>query len=104
PLPTPLAPTADTAVATQPTGIVSEVPVPTATHLYVQVGVFSAYSNAARLQARLGDGLDISPVTRNGQKLYRVRLGPFDEIEDADKALARVSASGSNDAKIIVDQ
>ena len=104
PLPTPLAPTADTAVATQPTGIVSEVPVPAATHLYVQVGVFSAYSNAARLQARLGDGLDISPVTRNGQKLYRVRLGPFDEIEDADKALARVSASGSNDAKIIVDQ
>ncbi len=62
PLPTPAAPTADDAVATQPTGIVTQVPVPGATHLYVQAGAFSTYANAARLQARLGSGLQISPV------------------------------------------
>ena len=59
-LPPPTVPSADTAVATQPTGIVTTVPVPAATHLYVQAGAFSSYQNALRLQARLGAGLKIS--------------------------------------------
>ena len=96
--------TADVAVATQPTGIVTTVPVPAATRLYVQAGAFSSYSNAARLQARLGAGLTISATTLNGQKLYRLRLGPFDEVGEADRALARLSSLGSNDARIVVDQ
>ena len=96
--------TADAAVATQPTGIVTTVPVPAATHLYVQAGAFSSYANAVRLQARLGAGLQISSTTQNGQRLYRLRLGPFDEVGEADRALARLSSLGSNDARIVVDQ
>jgi rare lipoprotein A len=46
----------------------------------------------------------ISPITRNGQTLYRVRVGPFDELSSADAALARVVKLGSNDAQIVVDQ
>jgi rare lipoprotein A len=104
PLPAPVTPSADAAVITQPTGVVTQLPVPAATHLYVQAGAFSSYQNAARLQARLGSGLKISPTTTpGGQTLYRVRLGPFDDIADADSALARVSSLGSNDAKIVVD-
>jgi rare lipoprotein A len=104
PLPAPVIPTADAAVASQPTGIVTEVSVPVATHLYVQAGAFSSYQNAARLQTRLGGGLQISSTVSNGHTLYRVRLGPFDDVGDADKALARVSAAGSNDAHIVVDR
>jgi rare lipoprotein A len=104
PLPAPVIPTADAAVATQPTGIVTEVPVPVATHLYVQAGAFTSYQNAARLQTRLGNGLQISSITSNGRTLYRVRSGPYDDVGDADKALARVSAAGSNDAHIVVDR
>jgi rare lipoprotein A len=89
---------------TQPTGQVSMVPVPAVTHLYVQVGAFGSYENARRIQVRLGNGLTISTIARNGQKLYRVRSGPFDQVSDADQALARLSGLGSNDARIVVDQ
>jgi rare lipoprotein A len=103
-LPSPPVQTADAAVATQPTGIVTTVPVPAATHLYVQAGAFGSYPNAVRLQARLGAGLQISTIRQNGQTLYRLRLGPFDELGAADRALARLSSLGSNDARIVVDQ
>lgn len=87
-----------------PTGKVVEVEVPPVTHLYVQVGAFSSYANAARLAARLGGGFTISEVQRGGQTLYRVRLGPYDHTADADAALTQVSSRGANDAQIVVDQ
>jgi rare lipoprotein A len=99
-----MATTPDELAATQPTGVVSSVPVPPVTHLYVQVGAFSIYSDARRIQGHLGPGLKISAIERNRQRLYRVRLGPFDQVADADQALAQVTRLGSNDARIIVDQ
>ncbi|MBL6936469.1 MAG: septal ring lytic transglycosylase RlpA family protein [Alphaproteobacteria bacterium] len=104
PLPSPLPPvtSADVAVATQPTGVVTQT-APVATRLYVQAGAFTTYQNAARLVQRLGNGLQISSITHNGQTVYRVRSGPYDDIGDADSALARVTAAGSNDARIVVD-
>jgi rare lipoprotein A len=112
PAPTKTLPTASRSVATtpdelattQPTGMVSTVPVPAVTHLYVQVGAFSMFSAARRIQAHLGPGLKISTIERNRQRLYRVRLGPFDQVADADQALAQVTRLGSNDARIVVDQ
>lgn len=104
-LPAPaMPPGADAAVLTQPTGIVTQVPVPPATRLYVQAGAFSSYQNAARLQSRLGGDMQITSSSQNGRTIYRVRSGPFDEVGDADKALARVTGLGSNDAKIVVDR
>lgn len=87
-----------------PTGQVMQVPVPAVTHLYVQVGAFTIYQNAVRLAARLGGGLQISAIQRDGQTLYRVRLGPFTTTDDADAALSRVSSLGASDARIVVDQ
>ncbi|MBI3676186.1 MAG: septal ring lytic transglycosylase RlpA family protein [Proteobacteria bacterium] len=90
----------------QPIGDVTQVPVPAVTHLYVQVGAFSTLDNANRLKLRLsaaGD-VEISPIDRNGQRLYRVRMGPFDKTEQADAALARLTGLGSNDAQIVVDR
>lgn len=88
------------------TGQVMQVPVPAVTHLYVQAGAFGTRANAERLKTRLSaaGGLMISPISRNGQTLYRVRVGPFDELSAADAALARVIKLGSNDAQIVVDQ
>jgi rare lipoprotein A len=88
------------------TGQVTQVPVPAVTHLYVQAGAFGTRANAERLKTRLSaaGGLMISPISRNGQTLYRVRVGPFDELSAADAALARVIKLGSNDAQIVVDQ
>jgi peptidoglycan lytic transglycosylase len=103
-LPKPPIRSADAAAATEPTGVVTKVPVPAVTHLYVQAGAFGSLQNAQRLRAKLGGDLAISPVTQNGHTLYRVRLGPFDAVEDADSALARVESLGSNDAQIVVDR
>ena len=88
----------------QVTGKVDQVPVPAVTRLYVQVGAFGTRENAQRLVNRLGGNLSISPITRNGQTLYRVRSGPFNTNAEADSALSRISGSGSNDARIVVDQ
>lgn len=91
---------------TQPTGQVSEVPVPAVTHLYVQAGTFSIRSNAERLKIRLAAAgqLAISPIDRKGQRLYRVRIGPFDDVGEADAALQRIVGLGNSDARIVVDQ
>jgi rare lipoprotein A len=91
---------------TQPTGQVTTVPVPAATHLYVQAGAFTTIANANRLKARLASagGLFVSPIDRGGQRLYRVRSGPYDDVESADAALARLNGLGKNDAQIVVDQ
>ncbi|MGN6515416.1 MAG: septal ring lytic transglycosylase RlpA family protein [Rhizomicrobium sp.] len=91
---------------TQVTGQVQNVPVPAATHLYIQVGAFSSEANAARLRAQFsgaGD-LKISPIVRNGQKLFRVRSGPYDNVAEADAALAKLTGLGNNDAQIVVDR
>lgn len=89
---------------TQPTGEVSEVPVPAVTHLYVQVGAFADLGNAKRLLAHLGGDLRISAFRRGNQTLYRVRTGPLESTAQADTMLAQISARGANDARIVVDQ
>lgn len=85
---------------------VTKVPVPAVTNLYVQAGAFSSYDNASRLVARLGNGsgLKISAITRDGKTLYRVRSGPFAQVDQADAALSKLNALGSNDAQIVVDR
>ena len=90
----------------EPDGHVIHVPVPAVTHLYVQAGAFGNLENAHRLEARLSaaHGLFIAPIDRNGQRLYRVRIGPFDDVGEADAALANVVKLGGSDAKIVVDQ
>jgi rare lipoprotein A len=90
----------------QPNGQVTQVPVPPVTHIYVQVGAFSNQANAERLKDRFvsAGGLTVSPIARSGQTLYRVRSGPYDNVADADQALARLNGLGSNDAQIVVDK
>ncbi len=90
--------------STEPSGQVTQVPVPPETHLYVQVGAFSRIANARTLLDKLGGDLRISTLQRNGQTLYRVRTGPLNSVEDADAALSRITGAGSNDAHIVVDQ
>lgn len=97
-------PTPSTDLGGKPTGQVSKVPVPPVTHLYVQLGAFSNYQNAQRMAARMGPSAKISTIQRNGQTLYRVRVGPFATNDEADQALTEMLNKGAPDATIIVDQ
>ena len=90
----------------KPTGQVTQMAVPAKTRLYVQAGAFGSYDNARRLLRRLSaaPGLNISTIDRNGVRLYRVRMGPFNSVPEADAALARIIAIGGDDSAIVVDR
>ncbi|HEX3431640.1 MAG TPA: septal ring lytic transglycosylase RlpA family protein [Rhizomicrobium sp.] len=88
------------------TPVVATLPVPAATHIFIQLGAFSIKENAERLKDKFSaaGNLTISPIDRKGRILYKVRVGPFDDVRAADSALAQITGLGSNDAKIVVDQ
>ncbi|HMI96276.1 MAG TPA: septal ring lytic transglycosylase RlpA family protein [Micropepsaceae bacterium] len=85
-------------------GQVVEIPVPSATALYVQAGAFTSPVNAGSVAARLSStGARVFPGTKDGRPIYRVRIGPFQAVEQADAVLAQVLALGQNDVQIVVD-
>jgi rare lipoprotein A len=87
-----------------PDGQVVQVAVPPATAIYVQAGAYSSPTNAGQVAARLSAlGARVSPILKDGKRVYRVRIGPFQAVPDADAAMARVHALGHNDVEIIVD-
>jgi rare lipoprotein A len=88
-----------------PTDEVTTVPVPAVTRLYVQAGAFTSRDNAERLKERLTAAeLFISAAEHEGKRLYRVRSGPYDDLETANAALAKLDELGNNDAQIVVDR
>ncbi len=83
---------------------VQTVPV-SATGIFVQAGSFARHDNALRVQARLsGVGrAQIQPAQVKGQTVYRVRFGPLASVDEADRLLDSVIATGQQDAKVVVD-
>jgi rare lipoprotein A len=78
---------------------------PWARPVYVQTGAYAQFDNAVRVQTAL-DGLGpatLSPLTANGQRFYRVRLGPFPSPAHAQSALEQVVKRGYAGAKIVAD-
>ena len=87
-------------------GQVQRVPVAGNPGMFVQAGAFSQFANAHRVEAmlrRVGP-VQISQVDGgSGGRVFRVRLGPVRSVQEADALLARVVASGINEARIVVD-
>ena len=78
---------------------------PIETQIWVQVGAFYAEANASNVLAKVeivGAG-QVSPVDVSGQTLHRVRIGPLNSVEAADKALDGVIGLGFSGARIVVD-
>lgn len=76
-----------------------------ATNLFIQAGSFARHDNALRLQARLSTvgKPQISQVNLQGKTVYRVRLGPVGSVDEADRLLDAVIATGQQDARVVVD-
>ena len=74
-----------------------------ATALFVQAGSFSVYENAAKLKDRLAwiAPAQIETTTVRGKTFYRVKLGPVNDVAQADSVLAKVIDSGEAGARII---
>jgi rare lipoprotein A len=75
------------------------------TALYVQAGAFVRYPNAARLRSQLARvaPAEVTEARVGKEKYFRVRLGPFQNLSNADRALAEVAASGYPKARLIVE-
>ncbi len=73
------------------------------TAMFVQAGAFSSFDNATRLSARLSryGHTQITPVNANGQRLYRVRIGPVASVREADDILDSL-ATEAPQARIVV--
>ena len=78
---------------------------PIETQIWVQVGAFYAEANASNVLAKVEDvgAGQISPIDVSGQTLHRVRIGPLNSVEAADRALDGVIGLGFSGARIVVD-
>lgn len=74
---------------------------------YLQVGAYSSSHSAQQVQNRLvsaaqGAPVLVNPVERQGQRLYRVLIGPLSADINYEELVARVQAAG-HPAPILVD-
>jgi rare lipoprotein A len=71
--------------------------------LYVALGTFQGFQYANMQRARVG--LDANVVSRfeNGAPAYRVIMGPFTTVAQADEALDQALRAGVTDARIVVE-
>lgn len=85
-------------------GQVVQVPVPTQTGIYIQAGAFGEFENANRVASTLAfAGAQISRIEREGATLFRVRMGPYQDVMAADAALFEVQSAGHTDARFVIE-
>ncbi len=89
---------------TYPDPVVTKVPIQP-TGIYVQTGAFGNYNNALALQNKLSafGNANVSETMVNGNLLYRVRLGPFQDVPAADTTLGKVQAATGNTPILVVE-
>ncbi len=76
--------------------------------LYLQVGAFLNRGNAERLKRRLAattppEKLHIIAGNANHQHIYRVRIGPLESVESADRLTQSLQQHGIESPRVIID-
>ena len=87
-----------------PNPVVTQQPV-TSANVYIQAGAFSDRINAQKLSDSLTayGASKVYEVNISGQNFYRVRIGPFSSVDQADATLGRMISSGTPKAVIVVE-
>jgi Flp pilus assembly protein TadD/cell division protein FtsN len=71
---------------------------------YVQAGAFATEERADKLAQSLDMmGARVSPTTVGGKSLYRVRIGPFKDAQQASDALDVAKSLGHTDVKVVTE-
>lgn len=88
-----------------PDPVVTQRPVPASSNVYIQAGAFSDQANAERLSRSLTayGTAKVYPTNVGGRSFYRVRIGPYSSVDQADAALGRMIAQGNPKAMIVVE-
>ena len=74
---------------------------------FIQVGAYRTVEDAESWRAKLSlNGIEAKVTEReqSGRPIFRVRVGPFDKKEEADKAKERMDASGMDTALVRVQR
>ena len=72
--------------------------------LFIQLSSFQSYQYAAMQRARVaGLGASVVNRTENDAQVFRVIIGPFATVQQADSVLDQVLAAGVTDARIVVE-
>ena len=95
----------DTSLAPVVDDTVTILPVKGAPNIFVQVGAFARYDNANRLRARMSPiaPARVSQVQVVDRPFFRVRFGPMNTVEEADRLLASIMRVGQRNARIVVE-
>jgi rare lipoprotein A len=103
-IPNTTAPSETVALTANPEAAVKQEPVKP-TSIFIQAGAFGLYDNANKVRARLSPlgSVFLDQVMVNGKDLYRVRIGPMADVQQADTVLSQVVGTGYPEARIIVD-
>jgi rare lipoprotein A len=77
----------------------------TSSQIFIQAGAFTVADNALKVKSRLDrlGAVKVQGVKVRGVDVYRVRLGPIASVDEADRLLDRVVASGLAEARIVVE-
>ena len=75
--------------------------------LFLQVGAFRNRDNAKRLSnrlqnAKLGD-IHIMEASNTGGPIYRVRIGPLDSVDEADRVSSNLVSQGYTSPQVVID-
>jgi len=74
--------------------------------IFVQTGAFSQKDNAVKQKEHVSEYFNsaaITELTINAQLLYRVRVGPFKTVDEADDALSQLLLGPFQVARIVVE-
>lgn len=73
--------------------------------IYVQVGAFTLHENAHKLAAQMSllGPSNVTSTFVNRQEFFRVRLGPFNQVAQADQVLQQAINNGQTNARIVVE-
>lgn len=75
--------------------------------LFVQIGAFASRENAERVAERLRAAdiynVELSPRADVQPQLWRVRVGPLEDVDEVDAVSARVMDSGFPEARVVID-
>jgi rare lipoprotein A len=82
---------------------------PAATHasLFLQVGAFKNRDNAKRLSSKLQnaniDDIHIMEASNASGPIYRVRIGPLDSVDEADRISSNLVSQGYASTQVVID-
>jgi rare lipoprotein A len=80
------------------------MPDPSQNEIYVQAGTFNNFLNADRVASSLAHaGAQISRVDRGQNIIFRVRMGPYQDVATADAVLYQIQTAGHADVNIVIE-